>query len=262
MKRYLKLYALLLRLGLVSLLTYRVNFINNVLSSILFSSLTILAMMLLTSRTSSVFGWTRYELWLLTAVYNVVFGIVYILFASNFDELVKIINKGELDSWLLKPIDTQFSISVWKVAYANLFRCIIASCYIFFLLSLLYIAPTLITLLNFVICILFSILLIYSASFLIMTLAIWFSTLTNLMELIYYMNGLTRYPREMYRGVGNLVFFILFPLTLVVVVPTRTLLGKASFMEYSLLFVCSITLFFLSRKFWKFALRFYTSASG
>src|SRR6266581_485244 len=104
MKRYLKLYFMLLRIGFISLLTYRTNFFNNALSSILWSSLTIATMVILTARTSTVFGWTRQELLLLTGIYNIVFGIIYAVFASNFEELSQLINKGELDSWLLKPI--------------------------------------------------------------------------------------------------------------------------------------------------------------
>lgn len=262
MKHYLKLYIALLRLGVYSLMAYRINFINNVLSDIFYSTLTILSIILLTSRTSSVFGWTRYELLLLTAIYNVVFGIFYILFASNFEDMAKIINRGELDSWLLKPVDTQFGISLWKVKYSNIFRTIIASIFIFFVLPLVHIMPSIQTLVSFLICMFLSILLIYSITFFIMTFLIWFTNLNNLIELLYFMNGITRFPREMYHNTGVFLFFFLFPLTLVVIVPTQVLLNKASFVEEISLLFASITAFYLSRKFFKFALRFYTSASG
>src|SRR5258708_5206458 len=97
MKRYFTLYAGLLRIGVISLLTYRTNFINNAITSILWSCTTIFTMILLTSRTSSIFGWKPYELWMLTGVYNVIFGIIYAVFSTNFGELTQIINKGELD---------------------------------------------------------------------------------------------------------------------------------------------------------------------
>lgn len=262
MKRYLKLYWGLLRMAAVSLLTYRANFINNAITSILWSFMTIFSMILLTSRTSSVFGWKTHELWLLTGVYNVLFGIIYGVFSYNFDEIADIVNKGELDGWLLKPINSQFSISLWKIGYASLPRVIIGIFYIVYLIILLKLRITFFTLLLFIAFSIFSILLMYALSFSIMTLLIWFTTLTNLSQLLPDLNNITKYPREMYQRSSVFFSLILFPLTLVVVVPTRVLLGKASINEMILLPIVSILLLSFSHFFWKFALKSYSSASG
>jgi ABC-2 type transport system permease protein len=66
----------------------------------------------------------------------------------------------------------------------------------------------------------------------------------------------------MYKGASIFLFFALFPLTLVVVTPIKVLLQKASVNDIVWLVVCAISLFIISRKFWQFALRSYTSASG
>lgn len=253
---------MLLRMSLISLLTYRINFLSDVFVSLLWSSVTILSIVLLTSHSSSVFGWSRQELWLLTGIYNVTFGIFYGIFSINFNELVRLVNKGELDSWLLKPVDSQFSVSVWQIKYASIIRFVIGVCYVLYLLTLLQIKINLINIFGFFILMIFSILLIYAVSFSILTLTIWFTTLSNLVELLSDVNNTTKYPQEMYRGSRLFLFFIIFPLTLVITIPTKFLLNKYTFIDIASLVFVSMLVFFLSRKFWQFALRYYTSASG
>lgn len=238
------------------------NFINSIFASAIWSILAILSMVLLTSRSSHVFGWTRGELWLLAGMYNVVMGMFYFLFSKNMDELQVLVNSGKLDSLLLKPIDSQWMVSFWQVSWRALVRIIIGVVFLVYLFESRIVLLRWETLLPFFLFLILGVSILYAISFGFMTITIWITNLSNLRDLLSYIYGFTRYPPEMYRGGRDILFILLFPLTLVLVVPTRILIERVSVIEILSTLVCSFGLVYASRKFWQFALRFYMSASG
>src|SRR3972149_8688112 len=84
MGKYVRIYRDLLRLNLSSLVAYRSNFVNSVVSSTAWGVFSLVSIVLLTYRVQSVFGWTREEILLLTGVYSVVIGVFHTLFSRNF----------------------------------------------------------------------------------------------------------------------------------------------------------------------------------
>ncbi len=262
MKRYLKVYLRLIRLNYSNQLAYRADFINSLMGNTAWSIFQIASTMLLTARTPKVFGWTRDEILLLAAVYNIVLSIFYIHFSRNFNELADNIHYGRLDSFLVKPIDSQFLLSCWHMGFGNIIRFVIGILFVCYLTTQIAINITFFSVLGFFILLVASVIILYSVWFTIMTSTIWLSRLSNLTDVLYIVNWTMRYPQEMYRGAHILLFLIIFPLTFVVVAPTKILLQKITQGDIIWSIALAVGLFAISRKFWKFALRYYTSASG
>lgn len=262
MKRYIGLYYYFLQVSLSVFLSDRIRLISGIFSSIIWSTLVITIMVVLTSRSAMVAGWTRDELLLLSATYNMFFGIHYFLFNINFRKLSHIISSGELDTVLTKPIDTQFLLCFQQVDYTELTRTLFGMGMVGYVIVNMHMHISFISLLTGSILLLFSLCITYTVWFAILTLTIWLPHLSNLRDLLYALNGISRFPPQMFRNASNILFFALFPLTLVIVVPVKALLQKASSADILLVLFFSFFLVFLSRQFWKFALRFYTSAGG
>lgn len=262
MKQYIKIYRLLLRMNLSALIEYRANFINSLIGTIGWATVSIASMFLLTARVSTVYGWTQDELLAVTGFYSILIGIFALFFSKNFERFSLIINKGELDTILLKPVDSQFLLSCWLVAYPSISRIFIGLGFLWYILKKIHEPITFLSLSNFVLISFCSILLLYSLWFCVMTLIIRLTNLTNLVDFLYSFNNLGRYPPEMIKRTGNIFIFLFLPFTLTATVPIKTLLLRASFVDSTILISCSLLLFFLSRILWKFSLRFYTSASG
>ena len=262
MKQYIVIYKKLLQLNFAMLVAYRANFINSIISTIGWGLFSIISIFLLTSRSSSLYGWTRAELLFLTAGYNIIIGFFHMLFSRNFERFSQIIHFGQLDNILVKPKDSQFLLSFWLVNYTSIFRVLLGVIFVFYLSSSVNINFSFLTIVSFLILSIAGIALLYSVWFMISTLMIWFTSLSNLIDLLYDLNGLTRYPAEMYRGVGQFLLFFLFPFTLMVVLPVKVLLQKILPGEALLLLCVSFLFVLLSRFFWRFALRYYTSASS
>lgn len=261
MKKYLRIYKTLLLLNLSTLIAYRANFVNSLISSLAWGSFSIISVLLLTAKNSTVYGWSKEELLILIGAYNIFVGIFHLLFSRNFDRFSTLIHYGQLDSILVKPLNSQFLLSLWFFNYTSLFRVLLGIFFTAYMLIQIHAVVSLTALIGFFIFGIFGILSLYSVWFIIVTITIWFTRLSNLIELLYSINGMTRFPQEMFRGL-KIGFFFLLPITLVITTPTKILLNKLSVVDLLLLFIFSLVLFYLSRKFWNFALRFYTSASS
>lgn len=263
MKRYIRIYLALLRLNFLALIVFRANFINSMLSSFTWGLFSISSIFLLTARVSNVYGWNKEDLLVLTGIYSIFIGLFHMFFSRNFERFSEVIHHGYLDSILIKPVDSQFLLSFWTINYTSILRIIIG---VIFTIYVLYgLQDTSITIGmvgGFLIFLIVGILFFYSMWFLISTIIIWFSRLSNLTQLLYFINGMSRYPKEIFAETRNLFLFIFLPMVMAVNTPARILLKKEITSDFLILTFFAIGTFILSRYFWKFALRYYTSVSN
>ncbi|MBI2034963.1 MAG: ABC-2 family transporter protein [Candidatus Levybacteria bacterium] len=262
MKRYFYFYLALIRINGNTFIAYRGNFLNSVLSSFVWGIFSIVSILLLTSKTSSLFGWSRNEIIMLTAFHAVVMGIFHMIFSRNFEYFSRIIDLGQLDSFLLKPIDSQFFLSTRYINYASIIRIAMGVLLIAYLLKRI---PFPITPLHVLLSILFmicGILLLYAIWYILITVTIWANRLSNMVEVLYTISGIMRFPGEMYKELSFYLFLFLFPLTLVLATPLKFLLGRFDGISGVIMIIFTGALFFISRRWWKFALKHYISASS
>ncbi len=261
-KKYFRVYKTLLGLNLSALTAYRGGFFAMMASSVVWGSFQYISVLLLTSRVKSIFGWTRNELIVLTAAYSFFWGIFHFVLARNFSRISRVIDYGELDLILAKPMDSQFLMSFWMMNFPGLFRTILGSVILIYMLSITHTVVTAANVVGFFILGLCGLTLIYSFWFIMVTFLIWYPRLSNVIELLYNITGITRYPPQIIYEAKNFVLFFLLPLTLAMATPTKVLLNKIIYGDVAWLLFFAFIFFVLSRWFWKFALKFYTSASG
>ncbi|MBI1862570.1 ABC-2 family transporter protein [Candidatus Microgenomates bacterium] len=262
-KRHLKIYRSFCSIGLKNMLAFRFDtWLSIFVATGVWSFLTVFSMYALTLRTKGVFGWSANELIILACVYNFFIGFVSFLFARNFEEFSELVNHGKLDEIFLKPVDSQFMVSLRKAHITALFRTTIGIIVTAIFLVKLHIRVDLPHIVGFVILTGVGVMLMYSVLFTINTLNIWFTRLDNINQLFYSIRTLGRYPRNAFLQAGEIVFVLVSPLVIPLSTPTRMLLGRATLYEVSELIFATIAMLCVSRIFWKFALRSYTSASG
>lgn len=260
--RYIKLLKALFLTNLERVLAYKKNFVVQVGSSLCWGIFSLIIILLLTSKVPIVFGWTKNELILLTVITNVIYGTYRLLFDINFWRFSQVIHHGELDAILLRPVDSQFQMSLWYIDFSAVLRILISIGLTIYLILLFHFEVSLLSVIFFVFLAAASLIIIYSLAFTIMTLTIWFTKLSNLFELINTSFTASRYPKEMYQSLNGFAFLFLLPLVIVISTPTKALIKQGNLFDSFLLILFSVVFFIISRVFWKFALRFYTSASG
>ena len=122
-------------------------------------------------------------------------------------------------------------------------------------LNLIFLALCFIT----IIC---SICILYSLWFFISTTTIWFVKTWNATEVLRSFLYIGRFPLNSFSFYLRIFFSVFIPIAFITTIPSEVFLGLSPLWKILLEVVIAIVFLFTSRKFWLFALKFYTSASS
>ena len=118
------LYKNYLKMHLKSSFQYRYNMMFITFNQILINISEILAVYLLFSQFNSVAGWTFYQSLLMMGIVYTVFSLTE-CFARGYDEFPKLIKSGELDRFLIRPVNIHYQIFGSKIEFTKLARVIL-----------------------------------------------------------------------------------------------------------------------------------------
>ncbi|MCC5626237.1 ABC-2 family transporter protein, partial [Nostoc sp. CHAB 5715] len=92
--------------------------------------------------------------------------------------------------------------------------------------------------------------------------SIWFVKIYNVTEVLGGLLEAGRYPIAAYPTAYRFFFTFVMPVAFLTTVPAQALLGQSEISWLIGAAILAVALFFASTCFWRFALRFYTSASS
>lgn len=258
---HLKILRLFWASSIAGEMEYRLNFVTTALTSLGNFTGSIFALSLLYQNQNSFEGWNWQEALLVMGLFTILEGIAATWLTPNLSRIVAHVQRGTLDFILLKPLDTQFHLSLRNISPWGLpnltFGCILTA-YAGIKLGLTwqnYLAG--------IVPLLLSIVILYSAWFILGTLTIWFVKIYNITEVLRAMMEAGRYPITAYPIVWQFVFTFVVPVAFLTTVPAEAALLRRQVLAWiGGELILAIALFLFARWFWKFALRFYTSASS
>ncbi len=259
---YGNVYRAQVKASFANLVAYIGNFYSGMFSGLIFTGLHLVTIILLTFKVHNVYGWTQGEMIILTIVFNLERALLEVFFYGGLSRMAEIIYKGELDSILLKPINSQFLLSTAEFRFQAFARLVASIGLIVYFVNYFHFKITLLNAAVFALMSISSLILLYSLWFTIMTFLMWNPILTNMKDLLGYITGLLRYPPGVFRGLGVAIYLLFVPFLFVVAPPTLALLGKLNVSEIIFCMMFSIVALFASHIFWNFALKHYTSASS
>ena len=265
MRRHLRLYRAFWRNCLRQAVEFRANFWANLLTNVGWLFSLVLFMKLIYLNTRSVAGWSEGEMFLLVGTYSVMLGIADTLFYRNLSELPNQIRLGTMDFTLLRPVNSQFFVSLRFVALDGLGQLVGAAAMLAYGLARLPAPPSLPHLAAYLFLLGCGVVLFYAISLSVMTLSFWLVRLDNLFVALDTVFGLARTPTDVFRAFGRAAPFLLtyvLPLAFLATVPVRALSGALS--APLLVAGPGLALAFLAASvlFWRFATRAYSSASS
>lgn len=260
MGRYLQVLQRFWTTAIAAELEYRVNFILAALSSLggLAGSLFGLFLFYRTGYQFPQWGWE--QALVVMGVFTILQGFASTFLAPNLNRIVRHIQQGTLDFVLLKPISSQFwlsthTLSPWGVpdmvfgvlvvVYAGVRLGLRVGDYF---LSLIPIG--------------FGFLILYSLWFMLGATSIWFVKIYNVTEVLRGLLEAGRFPMAAYPTAYRFFFTFVVPVAFLTTVPAEVILGRGDPLWTVGAGLLAIVLFFVSGAFWRFALRFYTSASS
>lgn len=260
MKRYLDVLGLLWSAALAAEMEYRVNFILATLTSLGNLAGSLFGLFLFYSTDYTFQGWSWDEALVVLGIFTVLQGFSSTFLAPNLNSIVNHVQQGTLDFVLLKPISSQFwlsshTISPWGlpdlvfggmlIGYAGAQLGIGIGDY------LLSAAP-----------LLFGLASLYSLWFILGATSIWFVKIYNVTEVLRGLLEAGRYPMAAYPAAYRFFFTFVVPVAFLTTVPAEAMLGRVQVGWIVGAGVLALGLLFVARFFWRFALRFYTSASS
>ena len=264
--RYVRLSLALARYGLLRELAFRGNFVAKVAVEVLWLFILLIFYRTIFLRTSVIADWSEAEYFFFVGCYFALEGLIETLFLENCNEFADLIRSGDLDFYLLKPIDEQYLLTCRKLDWSTAPNVVMGAVVMVVALVQMgwpFDAARLGVFLVMFVC---GLAIAYSFLVLLTSSAVWLVRNQSLFEMWWLFTSLMRYPREIFRGTLayplGFFFYFIVPVMLVINVPANTMVKV--FDPWTVAFTVAVTVLLLvgSRVFFRFALRRYRSASS
>jgi len=263
LKKYLYIYWIFVKNGLIHQMEYRINFVMFLIAELNFVILKVFYVSVLYNTDVNINGIPSEMMLIFGGTFIIISGIYTSVFMVNVNILSHQISTGYLDTFMTKPVSLQFMLSCRRfdlgAAVPNLITGIV-------MLSMgirRYNVPVdMQTIAGYILLIISSVVLSYSVFFGIQLLSFWIiksDAITGVLEIMWDYNNM---PMTIYsRAIQNVLIFGL-PLFVISNFPSLFILGKLNPSYIAWAAAAPILFFTATRLVWKAAVRNYTSASS
>lgn len=267
---YPRLLCTFARNSLIRDMTFRSNFLIEAVTGTSWVFMNLGFYLLIYRKTGDIAGWEQHQFFVFIATTILINSLMQVFFMPNAQELSELVRTGGLDFALLKPVDTQFLVSLRKMNWSSLGNFAVAlGLLAYSFLRLEGEGPTLWAACLYPVYVIAGVLIMYSVMITLAATSIWLGRNQSLYDFWFYITNFSRYPMDIYSGSFGTplknVFTFVIPILVVVNVPAW-LMAKPLTAEYAGLaaFAALATIGGLLASRWVFqrALESYRSASS
>lgn len=261
MKRYFKVMYVSTKMSLMREMEYRADFAMFFLQMLTFVFFNLLFYKAVLGSVGSIGGWTYPDMVILFGTYAVIDGIFMTFILTGVSRIESLVRSGELDAYLLKPIDSQFLVSIQRVNFPQFPSIFFGFFIVYYGFSLgHYVVPwTMIPL--YLLFILISSVIFYSMALIISCIIFVIDKADDLKEIIFSVKQFAKFP-DIYSGYVRYFMMLFVPIVFSSFVPAGILLGKISIAFLLYYLVIAVLSLVVSRIVWKKGLKKYKSAGG
>lgn len=262
MKRYLELFSIFFRTSLMADLEYRLNMTLKFFTDIIWYIGQLSVFEVLFYHAPNIAGWSLPEMRIFMGVLFVVDALWMILLSENLDRLSYRVRNGDLDLLLVKPVNSQFILSLQKMNTAYLANCVLAVGYLTWAVFSVSQSVSFVNVFWLVLAIPFSLLIVYSFRFFFACLSVIFVNSESIGWIWYQVYRFGTRPDSMYPRWLRYMVLSIVPVGFIASVPTQLILGRSELWMFVALPLLAVTFLLLSNRFWTYALKKYSSASS
>ena len=265
--RYFRLLGTFARFGLANEMAFRANFLVKLTVEAIWLSILLSFNGILFAHTNDIAGWDQNRYLFFLGCHYALSGIVETFFLENCTGFAELVRTGDLDFYLLRPIDEQFLITSRNIDWSTFPNILQGGGVMVYALWAMHWPFDLGLLLAFLGLFACGCAMTYSFLLMLCSLSVWMVRNQSLMELWWLFTSLMRYPRQIFaandwaRPVGWLFTFIV-PVLLVVYVPVQTMVRSLEPGFIAGMVASTAVLLVGSRAFFRRALSSYRSASS
>lgn len=262
MKKYLRIYLHIFLFSIKSRLSYRLNLLFKLMYGPAYHAVLFSVLLLVYNRTPNLAGWTRDEALLLFAVFSVIYTNCLILFMDGIRYLLwSGIRLGEVDAWLLKPGSSQFYLTLSRPNSDFIALWISVVGYFIYKLSTLH-GLSLFNMIGFWIAFVLAHLIIYFILSIYATIGFVVTRAQQIIELFDKSSDFAQYPLPIFPHSLQLLLSTFLPIAYYSYIPTLFLRNQGTPQLLISCFTLTLILIFINHFAWKYALRYYSSASS
>ena len=260
--RHLKTYKALVRFSLSRTMEFRFDFFFRFFMDCVFYSLSIAFFEVLFLHTNTLAGWERHQVLLFVSGGLLIDGIFMTVMARNIWEFPSLVNKGELDFHIIRPVSTLFFVLTRHFEFASLLNVILALGIMLYAMSLFPDPLTLSQVLGFLFLLLNGLVLMLVIRIFTVLPVFWTHSDLGFHMLYMSIEQVTERPEVIFRGLTHLVFTTVFPFIIMTSFPARWFFGTLTWSEFTYAVALSFGFVSLMLFVWKRGLRIYSSASS
>jgi ABC-2 type transport system permease protein len=263
-RRYIEIYSIMLRNSLIREMSFKANFLLWLVVEVLWFCGQIFFFSIIFGNVDRIGDWTKWEVVLLIGTHQIISQLFQAFFFVNVAAIPELVRTGKLDTLLVWPLDSQFAVSTKQFGLDSLINAALGAVVVCVALTRLNFVPNISSMLLYVVALAVGVTVHYSIMLSLAAASFW---IIRAQGLVYgYFNFLTiaRYPDVIFPKLFRFIFGWIIPVVIVANIPARLLikpLGQPAQLMMHLV-LAAVIVFSLSRAFWHFALRHYSSASS
>lgn len=264
-KELLRWYKINFPLELKKNIAYPETFWFAVTTIPLWSLLQVLFIETIYGQLDSFLGYSKWENYVLFGTYKIVQSLAVIIFMVQLDELPDKVRGNEGDSFdtvLMKPMDSQIMATTGRIWFGSISPLAVGAAMVFYGLTNEPHAINVMNVVTYLITVGLAVVLFYLLYLFIQTWLFWFEYLQVGETLWFEVQNIGQYPRGLYKGGLGVLMNIAVPVTLAASVPADFLFGTLPWWRLAIYFMIIYVLTLLTRKFWQYSIRKYSSFSS
>ncbi|MEO5721281.1 MAG: ABC-2 family transporter protein [Chthoniobacterales bacterium] len=264
MRRYLEIYGIMLRNSLIREMSFKANFLLWLLVEVLWFVGQIAFFSIIFGHVDKIGDWSKWEVVLLVGTHQIIAQLFQAFFFMNVSNIPELVRTGKLDSLLLLPVDSQFAVSTKQFGLDSIFNALLGGAVVIVSLVQLQVVPGAISILLYLVALGFGVAVHYSIMLALAAVSFWIIRAQGLVYGYFNFLQIARYPDVIFPRLFRFIFGWIIPVIIVANIPARLLIKPLSdplWLMFHLMVAASVALV-ISRTFWNFALRRYSSASS
>lgn len=249
------------KVSILNEMAHKINFIMRFLSDSIYFVIYYIFYTVIFSYVPNINGWGKYEVLLLMGTFHIIISLFLGVFFPNLIQIPALVKSGQLDSYIVKPVNSQLLVSTRSIDGGSLMNVALGIAIICNSVIQLQLSLTLKVILLFLFYIMVGTLIMYSVLFIMLSTIFWLQDSSWSIGFFMTFNSFADKPVSIYKGLVYRFLVFIFPIGLVANIPASILLNNTDTNLQAWILIAAVTLLYLSKKIWKKGITLYEGAS-
>lgn len=261
MRRYFRIFKILARTSFIRDIAFRGAFYIDVFHAVLWIGLFFVVIEVLFAHTESLAGWSKGNLVVLLGIWSLLDDLATGTFWDGVKRIPNLVAQGQLDFILTRPIDSQFLVSVERFRFSRVIPIVADILLIIYGIKIGSIGPWWSIAFLFPVMLAAGYITAFSLFYFLHTLGFWFLRIDNIWALYEGIENVGKYPLDVFGRHAKFLSLTIVPIAIIMMLPAEALIGFLSGTEVVNALIVAVVGFFLTRKFFQYSIRRYSSVA-